>query len=742
MKSNLRNHPWYVHRPVAGRLTVAVFALILTACGGGGGGNGDSGGGGTVIDPVLLPPADRFVLSGNNDGTVSVFRNDKTAGYATAVAYLNAGNGFAIQDMVYDEINGRVVLITNNQISVLGFNAATGEGSVIDTRSTSGNSSHLTLNASGTTAYVASGTSLDQNVDVYTISAAGTLSIADSTMVSVDPDYIRLDPGETRLYLVSRSDDQILIFDINADGSLVPGPQAVPTGTNPTAISFNPAGTIAYVSRQSNSDNLVVYSVGSGGELSQVMTLLNSNSPIDMVLSKDGAHLYVVDSSNKRVNHYVVDTVSGMPTFMASTNVSFTPTDLVLSETGAALYVGHSEDDLVSTLRVDSNSGSLSVANWVRAYSSVNTVAAIGGRGELQPEAAYLLAPDDAGLSRFSIAADGLLNLEATGNTTGALMDGEVAVDYAKGLLLGAGETAAGADLLTSYGFDPVTGATTPISTIDATVSSQSSFQRIELGRSGRFMYVLDEDVLDSSNNERGFIRTYAFAANGTIFPAAVDFDVADQAPENLSLHPAGRFIYSINSFDDSISRFEVNEGNGMLSGGTQYTPGRTGSGQGRPIDMRFHPNGRYAYVSLEDDSQIVRYQVASNGALQNISRTTLPLFNGQRVEPAPIAVHPNGRYVYVGERNTTNSVSVLAVNPGNYSLTHQSRVGADGNPSWISVDPQGRFLYVRFTDTRIQVYSIDPNSGNLTDTQQVVAAGSRSGLYPSMTMVTPFLVQ
>ena len=472
------------------------------------------------------------------------------------------------------------------------------------------------------------------------------------------------------------------------------------------------------------------------------MALSNSNSPIDMVLSDDGAHLYVVDSSNRRVNHYAVDTASGMPTFMTGTNVSFTPTDLALSVTGAALYVGHSEDDLVSTFHVDSNSGSLRAADWVRAYNPVNVVVAIGGRGDLQPEAAYLLAPDDGGLSRFSIAADGLLNLEATENTTGALMDGEVAVDYAKGLLLGAGETAAGADLLTSYRFDPVTGSTSAISTIDATVSSQSSFERIELGRSGRFMYVLDDDVLDSANNERGFIRTYAFAANGTITPTAVDFDVADQAPENLSLHPAGRFIYSINSFDDSISRFEVNENNGTLVGGTQYTPGRTGSGQGRPIDMRFHPNGRYAYVSLEDDSQIVRYQVASNGALQNIRRTTLPLFNGQRVEPAPIAVHPSGKYVYVGERNTTNSVSVLAVNPGDYSLTHQSRVGAAGNPSWISVDPQGRFLYVRFTDTSIQVYSIDPNSGNLTDTQQVVAAGSSSGLYPSMTMVTPFLVQ
>ena len=738
MKSISNDRPDFV-RHLTSSIAAIALTLGLAACSSGGGGDG----GGSVIPDQVLPPADRFVLSGNNDGTISVFRQDATAGYATAVAYFNAGNGFAIQDMVYDEASGRVVLITVNQIIVLGFNASTGEAAVIDARPTSGSSSHLAINSSGTSAYVASGTSRDRNVDVYSISATGTLSIANSTPVNMDPDYIRLNPDESRLYLLSRTNDQILIFGINTDGSLAADPQTVNTGTNPTAIGFNAAGTTAYVTRSNNTDNLVVYGVGAGGELSQVVSLSNSNNPIDMVLSPDAGHLYVVDGSNRNVNHYTIDAVTGMPTFMSSTNVSFTATDLALSHTGAALYVGHSEDDLVSTLNINPSDGSLSVANWVRAFNPVNTVAAIGGTGALQPVAAYLLAPDQAGLSRFSISADGLLNLEATENTTGALMDGEVAVDYAKGLLLGAGETAAGTDLLTSYRFDPLTGMTASIDTVDATVSSQSNFERIEPGRSGRFMYVLDADVLDSLNNERGFIRTYAYGVDGMITPTPVDNDIADQAPENLSLHPAGRFIYAINSFDDTISRFEVDETSGALSGGTQYTPGGTGSNRGRPIDLRFHPNGRYAYVSLEDDSQIVRYEVASNGALQNISRTTLPPFNGQTVQPAPIAVHPNGRFVYVGERNNpSNSVSVLSVNPSDYSLTHQSRVNAADDPGWIEVDPQGRFLYVRFRDTRIQVYRIDPSSGNLTDTQQVVSAGTRSGLYPSLTLVSPVLLQ
>jgi 6-phosphogluconolactonase (cycloisomerase 2 family) len=678
------------------------------------------------------------VLSGNNDGTISIFRNDTTTGYATAVAYFSTGSAFSINDMDYNESTGRVVLITDNEIFVLGFDAATGDITVIDKRQTSGNSSHLAVNSSGTAAYVASGTSTGQNIDAFTISSSGTLSIANSTLVKVDPDYIKLNPAESRLYLVSRTDAQILIFDINADASLAGSPQTVVTDPSPTALLFNTDGTVAYLSRANNFDHLVVYSVDAAGMLFRTTALSSRNHLIDMVLSANGQHLYALDSQNNTILHHTIDS-AGVPTFFGFTNVSFTPTDLTLSHTGAVLYVGHSEENLVSSINVDQNDGSLSVVNWVRAYNSVNSVAAIGGLGDLQPVATHLLAPDETGLSLFAIAADGTLSFETMETSSGALIDGEVAVDYTKALLLGAGEDAAATDILTSYQYDLASGSASVVSTIDATVSSQSSFKRLELGRSGRFMYVLDKDVLDSFNNERGFIRTYAYAANGTITTASIDTDIVGQAPENLSLHPAGRFIYSVNSFDDTISRFEINESTGSLTGGTTYSPGGRGAGVGRPLDMRFHPNGRYAYVSLEDDNQMVRYEVATNGALQNISRLTLPTFNGANVEPGPIAVHPNGKHVYVGERNgLIDSISVLSVNPTDYSLTHHSRITASDNPSWLSVDPQGRFLYVRFGNESIQVFSIDQSSGNLTDTQQVVSAGNRAGFLPTMTLVTP----
>lgn len=727
------------------KLLIGLFLISVTliaGCGGGGSnpavGSG-GGGGGTppTTPPTPAPPADRYVVSGNSDGTLSILRDNKIAGYPTVVGYFNAGTGSGINDIFYDAGNSRIILITSSQLVILSFDSATGAIAQLDSRPTSGNSSHLSLNSVGTAVYIASGTSTNQNIDTFTISATGTLSPAVSTAVTIDSDYIKLNPDGSRLYLVSRSDNQVLVFDINTDTSLAGSPLVINAASNPTSIGFNQTGTTAYLTRINNTDNLVVYSVAADGNLNQTASFTQSNTPIDMVLSANGSHLYVLESSNKRVYHYSVDS-SGSLTSVAFINVSFTATDLALSLTGAVLNVGHSEDDMISSIKVDLTDGTLSTVNSVRAYDSVNTITTIGGLGSLQATSRYLLAPDQTGLYRFAIASNGSLTAETTEDSASALIDGEVAVNYSKGLLIGAGENAVDADLLTSYQYSLTTGAATLVSNIEPTVSAApSGFVRVELGRSGRFMYVL-EKVKDVNLN--GSIRTYAYATDGTITPTAINSRVADKGPENLSLHPAGRFIYSINSFDDTISRFEINETDGSLSGGTQYTPGNTGSGAGRPIDLRFHPNGRFGYVTLQDDAQIVRYTIRDNGILDNIVRTNLPQNGGTNVEPGPIAIHPNGLFMYVGERNLAKGISLLTINSSDFSLTHQSRIAVTENPTWISIDPQGGFLYVRYTNESIQVFGIDQATGELTDTQQVVVAGNKGGFLPSMTIVAPLL--
>ena len=721
---------------------LGLIMLGFLGCGGGGGGGGGGAGGAGGAGNT---PADRWVLSGNNDATISLFRVDPVAGFANAVAFYDTGSAFGARDMVYDAANARILVLNRTEFRTLEFDAASGQIVEIDVRPTSDNSSHFVLNSAATTAYVASGTSNNQFVDVFPITGNGTLSAPTAVSLTVDPDYITLNPAGDRLYVVSRTDDQIVIFDVNGDGSLAANPTTISTDQNPTSLVFHTTGTVAYLTRSDNSqDSLQVLNVGTNGDLapSGVVFDVDTNA-IDMVLSENGDHLYVIEAGNREVHHFSADTASGALTFVNSINLSFNLTDLSLSSTGAELYVSHSEGDQISTLSVNASDGTLTLKGSARGFDNPNTVAAVGGLGALTPTATFLLTPDRTGLSKFSIGTDGLLTLVNKENTPNARISGEVAVQYAAGLLLGTGGNVSTNDLLTSYTFNPVSGDLAFVQSFDATaVNSESEFERIELGRSGRFMYILDEDLLQSSPAQFGFIRSYAYADDGSLTTTAIDTDGVGMAPENMTLHPAGRYIYSINSFGDNISIFEVEESTGTLSGRGTRTPGKTGPGNGRPIDLKFHPNGRFAFVSLQDDSQMVTYTLNENGGLDNPRRVTPPAINGTAAEPGPIAVHPNGKYVYVGEISSGNHIALYDVNQTDFSLTYRTRITTGDNtpPSWIEVDPSGQYLYVRVRGAvgEVRVFNIDPSTGTLTDTTQSEVVGNDAGFFPSMTLVTP----
>ena len=175
----------------------------------------------------------------------------------------------------------------------------------------------------------------------------------------------------------------------------------------------------------------------------------------------------------------------------------------------------------------------------VGMLSKSASVVAIGGAGALQPTANLLLSPDTGGLSRFSVDASGTLALVDTDTSTSALINGQVAVEYRQGLLLASGENDPNEDLVTSHTLDLSSGATTPVQSHTATgseagIDGNSSFQNIEIGRSGRVMYVLDEDIFDSTAVPRptGFVRVYNYDEFGNFSTTASDVQAIGQGPD------------------------------------------------------------------------------------------------------------------------------------------------------------------------------------------------------------------
>lgn len=141
------------------------------------------------------------------------------------------------------------------------------------------------------------------------------------------------------------------------------------------------------------------------------------------------------------------------------------------------------------------------------------------------------------------------------------------------------------------------------------------------------------------------------------------------------------------------------------------------------PRHIAFAADGRYAYVNNEIGSSVTAYAYdAAHGtmtALQTLA--TLPAgFSGQN-STAEIAIHPNGRFLYVSNRGH-DSIAIFAIDGGSGTLRALGHASTQGkNPRNFAIDPSGTFLYAanQDTDTVVQ-FRIDGATGLLAPTGHI----------------------
>ena len=157
----------------------------------------------------------------------------------------------------------------------------------------------------------------------------------------------------------------------------------------------------------------------------------------------------------------------------------------------------------------------------------------------------------------------------------------------------------------------------------------------------------------------------------------------------------------------------------GQLANLQTIKPGAQGLGFG-PRHLDFHPNGRFAFVSLERENSIAVFGLKPDGTL-----TQEPLFlknaltdpDGKAKHPGqgvgPIHIHPNGRFVYQTNRGSgmkdvdgkkvsnggENDVVVWAINESSGEPTLIQRAWTDSYElRTFSMDPSGRVLIAAST--------------------------------------------
>jgi len=722
---------------MARAVLICTFTLSLAACGGNGGGNADTGGpiegtpGGTTGGPfgdggtVATPPVARFLLSANSDGTVSSFLVDGATGNVTAESYHYA-SAFPVTGLATDPDGAFALIVTGNELQALAVDAATGFLSHVSTVATGTAPQAISLAGDAAFAYV---TDLaDRTLTAFAIGATGTPNRIGAATTGRYPTAVTVHPSGDFVYTVDRDDETVSIFPRNATTGAISAATTSSVGSNPTDIAFNAAGTAAYVTHAGDSDNLRVYDVDAiSGALTARQTVTAGSNPAAVIVDADGEYLYTANAGSDNVSVFAIDATTGELAAVQNIATGDAPVDVILGPRGSLLYTANNGSADTTAFAVNGTTGRLTLIAHVRGRTGLNVVATVNGSDYGARHADYALAPDTDGIHVYEIA-DAAGTLSPVGTATAGPGPVHAGVDP-RGRFVYAADP--GDDSVRVYTFDATTGN----ATVSDTVSP--AFDGMELIRavpepSGRFLYALDgRDVFGLS----GRIFSYEVDDNGalTAIDAPSSATATGRNPENLVVHPAGRYLYTIDSYGDTITLFEINATDGHLSQKQTFTPGRVGSAVGRPIAMAFHPNGRYAYVTLEDDHEIVRYAInAGNGFLESPQRTPVPTADGR---PRYIALHPSGEWAY--STDWGGDVSTYAVDGSTFVLTWMRSVNvATGNPSWLAVDPQGGFALtavtggtVRFTLNSVGTLStaaqtIDTGTGSSSFSRTVTLAG------------------
>lgn len=140
------------------------------------------------------------------------------------------------------------------------------------------------------------------------------------------------------------------------------------------------------------------------------------------------------------------------------------------------------------------------------------------------------------------------------------------------------------------------------------------------------------------------------------------------------------------------------------------------------PRHLAWHPSYKYLYTSGEENSSVSVWSWDENKGelkvLQNLS--TLPEgFKGSN-NPADIAMHPSGKFVYVTNRST-GTLAGYRIDQKNGQLTAIDQAELGSPSSWSMLfDPTGKWaLAAAQIGDAVVIYSVDQNTGLLKQTGQ-----------------------
>src|SRR4029077_128335 len=170
---------------------------------------------------------------------------------------------------------------------------------------------------------------------------------------------------------------------------------------------------------------------------------------------------------------------------------------------------------------------------------------------------------------------------------------------------------------------------------------------------------------------------------------------------------------------------------------------GETRAGE-YPDSVAVHPSGKFAYVGNFGDGlvgtpgSISIYRINADGGL-----TSTGTIAGAAVGTTSVALHPSAKFAYVANARFSNTISTYTIDATTGALTSTGTIaGSIEGTTSLAVHPSGKFAYstngallpgIPGSSNTISMYTIDATTGALTSTGTMAA-----GTLPKSVAIDP----
>lgn len=267
-----------------------------------------------------------------------------------------------------------------------------------------------------------------------------------------------------------------------------------------------------------------------------------------------------------------------------------------------------------------------------------------------------------------------------------------------------------------AFEVDPTTGDLAPINAVAAEGGAPCY---VSLDASGRWVL--------TANYVGGNVAVFPVRDDGGLGPAAqvVQHTGSGADPDRQAgphahyfhVDPQNRYALTADLGTDEVRVYPFDADRGRLDTASVHvvsTPPGTG-----PRHLAVHPNGRYVYLVGELSGTVTAYgyDAGRMTAVQTVS--TVPEDFEGAASSAAIHVHPSGDFLYASNRGDANGIVHYTIDEATGRLEVAGRQRTPVRwPRDFAIDPSGQYLLVtnRRADS-ITIFRIDPDTGALTDT-------------------------